>query len=157
MTDDDIGPTDLLLERHLPAPPETVYRCWTEPDLIRRFFAPAPGRVPEAVVEPWPGGAFHVVMEFDEHGRMEGAPGCVLIAEPARRFAWTDALGPRFRPNAESFFSADITFTARDGGCDYRVIARHGSREAAERHEAMGFSHGWGTVADQLGQLAASL
>ena len=151
------GPHDLVLTRHLPATPEAVWRCWTEPDLIKRFFAPAPGRVPEAEVEPWPGGRFRVVMEFDEHGLMDGPPGCVLVAEPGRRFAWTDALGPGFRPKDDGFFSADITFTARDGGCEYRVVARHKDAETARRHADMGFHQGWGTVADQLGRLAATL
>ncbi|KPP84245.1 MAG: toxin-antitoxin system AhaI family toxin component [Rhodobacteraceae bacterium HLUCCA08] len=115
----DPGPTDLVLVRTLPARAANVWRCWTEPELIRQFFAPAPGRVPEAQVDPWPGGIFHVVMDFDDHGRMDGAPGCVLMAEPGRRFAWTDALGPGFRPGAEpGFFSADISFTDTDGGCE---------------------------------------
>jgi len=37
------------------------------------------------------------------------------------------------------------------------VIARHATQEAAQRHDAMGFSDGWGMVADQLGRLAATL
>jgi len=154
-----LAPTDLLLVRHLPATPDKVYRCWIEPDLIRRFFAPAPGRVPDAAVEPWPGGAFHVVMEFDEHGRMEGPPGCVLIADPGRRFAWTSALGPMFRPlpGGELPFSADITFAEKDGGCEYRVTLRHGDAQTAQKHAEMGFETGWGTVADQLGAVAATL
>lgn len=159
---DDIGPNDLVLVRQLPASPANVYRCWTEPELIKQFFAPAPGTVPEVEVEPWPGGTFRVVMEFEEHGRMDGPPGCVLVAEPGKRFAWTSSLRPRFRP-AEAPgphdlpFSADITFTAKDGGCEYRVIARHPDAETARRHQEMGFEGGWGTVAEQLGKLASTL
>ncbi|WP_191090070.1 SRPBCC family protein [Histidinibacterium aquaticum] len=157
MTDEDIAPNDLVLVRHLPATPENVYRCWTEPELIKQFFAPAPGTCPEAQVDPRPGGAFRVVMEFEEHGRMDGPPGCVLIAEPGRRFAWTDALGPEFRPKADGFFSADITFTAIPEGCEYRVVARHADADSAQKHREMGFEEGWGTVAEQLGRLAATL
>lgn len=153
----DLPKTDLLLVRQLPASPSKVYRCWTEPELIKRFFAPAPGWVPEVNVEPWPGGTFRVVMEFEEHGLMDGPPGCVLIAEPGKRFAWTDALGPLFRPRDDGFFTADIHFIEKDGGCEYRVIARHGNAEAAQKHSDMGFESGWGTVADQLAALAVTL
>ncbi|MCA8878871.1 MAG: SRPBCC family protein [Rhodobacteraceae bacterium] len=153
---DALADHDLILVRHLPATPEAVYRCWTEADLLKKFFAPSPGETPEAVIEPWAGGRFYTLMRFEEHGDISGE-GCVLVAEPGRRFAFTDALQMGFRPNPQPFFSADITFTARDGGCEYRVVARHVDAETAGRHAAMGFQSGWGQVADQLGALASTL
>jgi len=147
---------DLLLVRQLPASPENVYRCWTEAALLKRFFAPEPGETVEAVIDPVPGGRFYTLMRFEEHGDI-GGEGCVLIAEPGKRFVFTDALSEGFRPTGTPFFTADITFTAKDGGCEYRVLARHADAETAAKHEKMGFSGGWGTVADQLGRLAATL
>ena len=149
-------PHDLVLLRRLPAPPAAVYRCWTEADLLKRFFAPAPGETVEAVVEAWPGGRFYTKMVFEEHGEI-GGEGCVLIAEPGRRFAFTDALTAGFRPAAAGFFTADITLTTAKGGCEYRVVARHADAATAEKHAAMGFESGWGTVAEQLGRLAETL
>ena len=151
MTDDDIGPTDLLLERHLPAPPETVYRCWTEPDLIKRFFsAPAPGPRARGGGGALAGGAFHVVMEFRRGtAAWRGArPGCVLIAEPARRFAWhRTRWDPGSGPNAESFFCR--RHHLHGSGRRLRFPRdRHGPRLQGGRgaaNEGMGFSHGWGT------------
>jgi len=35
-------------------------------------------------------------------------------------------------------------------GTRYVAIVRHASREAAERHESMGFFEGWGSALDQL-------
>ncbi|EAR49749.1 hypothetical protein OG2516_08788 [Oceanicola granulosus HTCC2516] len=147
---------DLVLVRQIAASPETVYRCWTEPELLKQFFAPAPGETVEADIDARPGGRFYTLMRFEEHGEI-GGEGCVLVAEPGRRFAWTDCLGPDFRPNPNPFFSAEITFTAKDGGCEYRVVARHVDAATAQRHEEMGFQSGWGTVADQLARLAESL
>ena len=147
---------DLVLVRTLPATPEAVYRCWTEPALLKRFFAPAPGETVEAVIDPRPGGRFYTLMRFEEHGDI-GGEGCVLVAEPGRRFAWTDMLREEFRPNERGFFSADITLRPVDGGCEYRVTARHADEAAAKRHAEMGFHEGWGMVADQLGRVAAAL
>lgn len=156
LPDDALADHDLVLIRQLPAAPEAVYRCWTEAELLKQFFAPAPGITPEAVIEPWAGGRFYTLMRFEEHGDI-GGEGCVLVAEPGRRFAFTDALQKGFRPNPTAFFSADITFIAKDGGCEYKVIARHVDAATAATHAAMGFQTGWGQVADQLGALAATL
>ncbi len=148
---------DLVLERHLPAPPEAVYRCWTEAELLKRFFAPEPGITAEADIEPFAGGRFYTKMIFEEHGEIVGE-GCVLVAEPGKRFVFTDALSAGFRPGIAPFFSADLTFSpAADGGCNYRVLARHVDAETAEQHAKMGFESGWAQVADQLGRLAATL
>ena len=156
LPDEALTGHDLVLVRQLPASPMAVWRCWTEPELLKQFFAPKPGITTEAVIETWPGGRFYTMMHFDEHGDI-GGEGCVLVAEPGRRFAFTDALQKGFRPNPSAFFSADITFTAKDGGCEYRVVARHADAETAQRHADMGFHSGWGQVAEQLGALAATL
>ena len=156
----DIGPHDLVIERHIAATPEAVWRCWTEPELIAQWFAPAPGRVPEAEIEPVPGGRFRVVMESDDWGRMDGPPGCVLLAEPGRRFVWTSALGPLFRPAPDGEdlkFTADMTMRPDGEGCAYRIVARHGDAATAKRHEDMGFAQGWGMCAGQLAEVARGL
>ena len=147
---------DLILVRQLPADPMKVWRCWTEADLLKRFFAPAPGETVEAVIDPVPGGRFYTLMRFEEHGDI-GSECCILVAEPGRRLVFTDALSEHFRPTGKPFFTADITFTARNGGCGYRVVARHADPETARKHAQMGFEPGWGTVAEQLGALAATL
>ncbi|MDO9525634.1 MAG: SRPBCC family protein [Gemmobacter sp.] len=147
---------DLVLTRHLPATPMAIWRCWTEPALLKRFFAPAPGITVDAVIDPTPGGRFYTLMRFEEYGDIDGE-GCILLADPGRRLVWTDALSAGFRPNPTAFFTADLTFAARDGGCDYTVVARHADVQAAQKHADMGFQSGWGQVADQLGALAATL
>ena len=147
---------DLVLIRTLAASPAHVYRCWTEAELLKRFFAPAPGITKEAVIEPWPGGRFFTHMYFEEYGDIQGE-GCVLLAEPGRRLVFTDALSKGFRPNESPFFSADITFTEVAGGCEYKVIAKHATPDAAAKHAEMGFESGWGMVAEQLEAVAQAL
>ncbi|MGF7056134.1 uncharacterized protein YndB with AHSA1/START domain [Bosea sp. OAE752] len=71
-------------------------------------------------------------------------PGCILLAEPERRLVWTDALGPGFRPNAETFMSADLTMQAVPGGTLYRALVLHKYDAARVKHEEMGFFEGWG-------------
>ena len=152
---------DLRLERQMAATPEAVWRCWTEPDLICRWFTPKPVETVRAEIVAAPGGAFRTVMRIPDQGEMEGT-GCVLVAEPARRLVWTSALAPGFRPvpppePGAFVFSADVRMQAVEGGCAYEAIVRHLAPEDAQAHEAMGFSTGWGTAAAQLEEVARGL
>src|SRR3569833_2220044 len=47
---------ELVLDRLLDAPRDKVFRCWTDPELIKQWFAPKPYTVPEAKVDLRVGG-----------------------------------------------------------------------------------------------------
>lgn len=165
-TTPDDAATDLTLAftRTLSATPAAVWRCWTEPELLKQWFAPKPVEVPVAEIEARPGGRFKIVMIIPDHGTMDNDAGCILVAEPEKRLVWTNALGSDFKPNAmgtgpmDFAFTADISLSATpDGGCTYQVRVHHARAEAAAAHKEMGFYDGWGTCATQLGDLAATL
>lgn len=94
-----------------------------------------------------------------------GGAGCVLEAVVGERLAWTNTLGPGFRPNpAQPEDCGGFPFTAimtledmGDGRSRYRAVAMHRNQADRNTHEKMGFHEGWGTCADQLGEVAGSL
>jgi uncharacterized protein YndB with AHSA1/START domain len=156
MTDAPAGARELVLVRHLQAPRAAVWRCWTEPELLEQWFAPAPWSVADVTVDLRPGGAFEIVMRSPE-GEEHPGPGCYLEIEPPARLVFTDAFIGDWQPSEKPFFTAVLTFEDATGGTRYTARARHWSDEDRAAHEAMGFHDGWGKCADQLEALARSL
>lgn len=157
--------TDLVLERTLDAPVDLVWEAYTNPDHIKQWFAPKPYEVTEVELDLKPGGVFRFRMVGpDGFDTGHGVPGCVLEVVEAKKLAWTSALGPGYRPNptgegCDSFpFTAVVTFAdAGNGKTQYKAVALHKDAADRETHEKMGFHEGWGTVADQLEELAKGL
>jgi len=50
--------------------------------------------------------------------------------------------------------TAEITLSDHPDGTDYRIIVRHGDPAARARHEELGFAEGWGSVTEQLAEVA---
>jgi uncharacterized protein YndB with AHSA1/START domain len=147
---------ELVLTRLIPATPAALYRCWTEPDLIKRWFAPEPFVVAEAETDLRVGGASRIVMQAPDGSEFSSAGVYLELVENAR-IVFTDAYVRAWEPSAKPFFTGIITFTPEGAATRYTARARHWSAEDCAAHEAMGFHDGWGRCADQLGELAARL
>ena len=157
--------TDLVLERTLDAPVDLVWEAYTNPEHLKKWFAPKPYEISELEMDLRPGGVFRIRMTGpDGFDTGHGTPGCVLEVIEGRKLVWTSALGPGFRPNeagegCESFpMTAVITFADAGGGkTAYKAVALHKDLADKETHEKMGFHDGWGTTARQLEELAREL
>lgn len=156
---------DLVLERTLDAPLDLVWEAYTDPEHLKRWFAPRPYEITEVDLDLRPGGVFRIRMIGpDGFDTGHGTPGCVLEVIERERLVWTSALGPGYRPNeagegCESFpMTAVISFAdAGDGKTHYNAVALHKDEKDRATHEQMGFHDGWGTTAGQLEELARSL
>jgi uncharacterized protein YndB with AHSA1/START domain len=146
---------DLLLERTVPVSPELVWKAWTRPEHIRRWFAPAPWTVEDCTIDLRPGGVFRTVMKAPD-GKTYPSEACYLDIEPIQRLVFTDALKPGYRPAEEPFFTAIVTLEPDGSGTRYSALAMHQTREARDRHAEMGFESGWSTCLDQLVELVQS-
>ncbi len=149
---------DLELTRLMAAPPARVWRCWTEPDLLRQWWAPRPVTTRHAEIDLQPGGRFHTIMVLPD-GKDHPTDGCFLEIQPERRLIFTDTLNAGFRPATTPMFgfTAIISLTPEAGGTRYHALVMHRSPEIRDQHQAMGFHEGWGTAAGQLDALAKDL
>lgn len=148
--------TDLVFERIVDVSPELVWRAWTVPKDLMRWFTPAPWTTVACDIELRPGGIFRTVMRSPE-GQEFTNLGSYLEVVPNERLTWTTALGPGFRPaGARPAESIDIVFTAAISlarhakGARYTAHAMHPDSASRERHEQMGFEQGWGKALKQL-------
>lgn len=156
----DIAPTDdreLVIARLLQARREAVYRCWTDPGLITRWFTPPPWKTIAAELDLRPGGANNITMQGPDGAEVPNR-GVYLEVVPGERLVITDAFTEAWIPAAQAFMAVTLTFEdAGEGATRYIARARHWTVEARAQHEAMGFHEGWGVATDQLEALAKTL
>jgi uncharacterized protein YndB with AHSA1/START domain len=140
----------------LEAPRAAIWRCWTEPELLKQWFTPRPWTTPSAELDVRPGGSFHAVMRSPD-GDESAVPGVYLEVIPEEKLIFTDAFTSAWQPSEKPFMTAIITLADEGDGTRYTATARHWTAEDRNTHEKMGFYDGWGQCADQLEALARSL
>jgi uncharacterized protein YndB with AHSA1/START domain len=148
---------ELVISRIIDAPREKLFRAWTNPELIKRWFAPAPWTTSDAEVDVRPGGGSRIVMR-DPQGNEFPSQGVFLEVVPNERLVFTDAFTKGWEPSAQPFFTCTLTFEdAGNGKTKYTARARHWSVADRETHEKMGFHDGWGLCTEQLEALARTI
>jgi uncharacterized protein YndB with AHSA1/START domain len=147
---------ELTLSRLIAAPRAIVWRCWTEPELLKQWFTPRPWTTPVVELDLRAGGAINMLFRGPE-GQEVPNRGVYLEVVPEERLVFTDAYVAAWVPSAEPFMTAIASFSHEDGGTRYEARVRHWSEEAMKRHATMGFHQGWGAAADQLAAVARSL
>ena len=147
---------ELSLTRLVDAPRSALWRCWTEPDLIKQWFTPRPWTTPVVEVNVRPGGSSYMVFRGPD-GEEFPNRGVFLDVVPGERLVFTDAYTEAWRPSPKPFMTASVTFADEAGKTRYTARVRHWSAEDRDRHEEMGFHEGWAKATEQLEALARSL
>ena len=147
----------LTLDRVLDASVAKLWRCWTEPELLKQWISHNRWYVYEERMDLRPGGEFYTLMNGPDGERIPNL-GVFLEIRPVQRLVTTDAFRPGWVPNDQAFMVADMGFESVAGGkTRYQARAMHWTAEAMRQHEEMGFHPGWNAAADQLEALAQSL
>jgi uncharacterized protein YndB with AHSA1/START domain len=152
---------DLQQLREIDVPVADVWRAWTQPDVLKKWFCPRPWKVVECDIDLRPGGIFRTLMQSPDGQNMPMGAGAYLVVEPEQRLVWTNALGPGFRPNPLPenqqmgfSFVVDLKLHALPGGrTRYHARVMHATEAARDAHAAMGFEAGWNTALDQMVEL----
>ena len=143
---------DLLLTRLIDAPREKVYQAWTEPQLLKQWFTPAPWSVSLVETDVRVGGSTLIVMRGPE-GQEFPNRGVYLEVIPNERLVFTDAFVHAWELSEKPFMTVILTFEDKGGKTQYTARVRHWSVADREAHEQMGFHQGWAICAEQLAAL----
>ena len=147
---------ELAFSRLIDAPPDKVFRCWTDPTLIVQWFTPPPWKTIHAETDVRSGGSNLIVMQGPDGTEMPSR-GVYLEVIRNERLVFTDAYTSAWIPSEKPFFTGVLTFENEGGKTRYTARARHWNAEDCAAHEQMGFYTGWGIATDQLAALAATL
>jgi uncharacterized protein YndB with AHSA1/START domain len=156
MTASPTSDRELVLTRLIDAPREKLFRAWTDPALLKQWFAPLPYTTPVAELDVRPGGSNLIVMRGPD-GKDIPNHGVYLAVVPNERLVFTDAYSKAWEPSEKPFMTVILTFEDEGGKTRYTVRVLHWTAADREAHEKMGFHQGWGMCTDQLAALVAKL
>lgn len=147
---------DLVFERTTTVSPEKIWKAWTDPQTLMKWFCPRPWKVADARIDLKPGGEFYTLMQSPE-GQTFPNTGCYLEVIPQKKLTWTNVMAAGFRPATiakEDFaITASIIIEPRGKETYYKAWVTHADEDGRKKHEAMGFEQGWGAAFDQLVEL----
>ncbi len=144
--------TQILITREFDAPRHLVYRAYTTPELIRRWWSGERGEVTSADVDLRPGGTWRYVMianggfEVAFHGEYQEIV-------PDERIVTTDI----FEGMPDAAALTTTTFTEIGGRTTLSILVEHSSQEYRDAHINSGMEGGMQEAMDKLENVARSL
>jgi uncharacterized protein YndB with AHSA1/START domain len=147
-------PTDTLIkiEREFDAPAHLVFRAYTEPDLVRRWWTGGRGEMTVVEIDLRVGGRWRYAMETPD-GSESAFHGEYREIVPDERLVSTAVF--EGAPDAASLDT--LTFEERDGRTLLTILVEHTRKEHRDAHVESGMEEGLQDALDLLGQVAAAL
>lgn len=137
----EIGADPIIVEGFIAATPKAVFRAWTDPKLVKKWFGPQPHSLISADIDLRVGGAWRFVLYEGDQGSM-GFEGVYLVIDQDSRLVkkWSkftiSASGVR---HVTPLSQVDITLNEKGSGTEIRI-----SHSAiADRDTRIGFTSGW--------------
>lgn len=126
-------PTDeqILIVRDFDAPRELIYRAWTTPGLVSRWWSGPRGAMKSAEIDLRVGGGWRFVLvsgdgaEFAFRGRYREIV-------PGERLVYTEVFEPS--PDAEALTT--VTFTEVEGRTTLEILIQYDNRQDRDAHSA---------------------
>jgi len=147
-------PTDtkILITREFDAPRHLVYRAYTTPELIMRWWGGERGEVTSAEVDLRPGGTWRYVM-IANAGFEVAFHGEYVEIVPGERIVTTDV----FEGMPDAAAVTTTTFAEKDGRTTLSILVEHSSQQYRDAHINSGMEGGMQESMNKLEQVARSL
>ncbi len=150
-------PTDeqILITREFDAPKHLVYKAWTTPELVKRWWHANRGEVKSAEIDLRVGGTWRYVSVTDD-GLEFGFHGEYREIVPNERIVSTEAYEGVPDPDANATLNT-LTLTEEDGRTTLTVLVQAPSRVVRDAIIDSGMETGMQDALDLLEQVAVSL
>lgn len=148
-------PTDeqILITREFDAPAHLVWKAWTTPELVKRWWGARRGEVVSAEIDLRVGGRWRWVSVTNE-GEMEVAfHGEYRELVPHERIVSTEV----FEGFPDAAALNTLTFEEAGGRTTMRLLVQHSSKEHRDGHINSGMEAGMQDAMDLLEEVARSL
>ena len=150
-------PTDeqILITREFAAPRHLVYKAWTTPELVKRWWHAKRGTMTVAEIDLRVGGKWRYAM-VTEGGFEVGFHGEFREVVPNERLVSTEVY--EGIPDAEEHAALNtLTLTETNGGTILTVLVEHPTKEGRDAHIDSGMELGMQDAMDLLEEVAVSL
>ena len=139
----------LAITRTYPVAAEKVWRAWTDPQALSRWFGPGDtDRVALAELDVRVGGKYHIRF-YTQDGEDHDVSGIYQAVEPNRRLSFTWA----WKSTPDRVSLVTIELKAVQGGTQLDFVhERFFDQQAADNHR-----RGWGATFEKLDAFLASL
>lgn len=153
---------ELVIVREFDASRDLVWKVWTEPAHIEKWWGPKgfDTRVIESDMRE--GGHFHYVMTGPD-GVEYPAAGTISEFDPPKKMVTSFEINDEFRKTHPAFdlplgaIIGTAEFEDLKGKCKLRLSISHASVEDRKRHEKMGVVAGWSSSFDCMDEYLAEL
>ena|ERR1035441_8143141 len=149
--------TEILITRQFDAPKHLVYKAWTTPDLIKRWWSGDRGTVTVAEVDLRVGGGWRYVMmanqgfELAFHGEYrEIVPNEQIVATEVFEMPGAEAMPDDHAP------VSTVTFAESDGRTTLTILTRTTSKDMRDAIISSGMEDGMQEQMDHIEKLVAS-
>jgi uncharacterized protein YndB with AHSA1/START domain len=147
--------TQILITREFDAPKHLVYRAWTTPELVKRWWHANRGEVTLAEIDLRVGGMWRYVSRSAD-GFEVGFHGQYREIVPNERLVTTEVY--EGIPDADEHAALDtLTLTESDGRTTLTVLVEHPTKEGRDAHINSGMEAGMQDAMDLLEEVAGSL
>ena len=147
--------TQILITREFDAPKHLVYKAWTTPELVRRWWHANRGEMTTCEIDLRVGGMWRYAMVV-EGGIEVGFHGEYREIVPNERLVSTEVY--EGIPDADEHAALDtLTLTEVDGRTTMTILVEHPTKEGRDMHIESGMEDGMQDALDLLEQIAISL
>ncbi len=144
--------TQILITREFDAPKRLVYKAYTTPELIKRWWSGDRGEVTSAEVDLRVGGTWRYVMTANA-GFEVAFHGEYREIVPEERIVATEV----FEGMPDAYAVVTHTFTEQDGRTTLTLLVQHTDQAGRDAHINSGMEDGMQEAMDHLEQIAVSL